>query len=675
MAVVSVCVQKDHLQSLFGSRNPSQAIPELIWNSLDADASEVSVDFKTNAMNGLESIAVRDTGHGLAHQDAQHAFGDLGDSWKKSNERTRGKRRFLHGRGGKGRFRAFALGGFVQWTTRYADDGSVYEYRISGREDNPGVFEIEDTPRKTRKSVGTDLVISEVYDDLTNPRTEGVVTEIAEQFALYLTQYPDISVRYDEKKFNPRDLAEDYRDYDLGHITLPDGRTAVAVLTIIQWKSPKKRRALFLCDAGGFSLSELPAGIQAPGFQFTAYLKSDICRELADSHVFDLQELHPSVRALVDCAKDKLRTHFRERVAIAANTLVDEWKAENIYPYQGPPRSIVDEVERQVFDVLALNVHEYLPDFGDSDARNKRLSFQLLRHALETNPEAVGQILRTVLELPKEKQDELAKLLEKTTLAAIINASKMVAGRLDFLRGIQLLVFDNKKETLERRQLHRILADHTWIFGEQFNLTADDEDLTNVLRKHLANRADQIEFHSDPVLRDDGSKGIVDLMLSRRIPQSQPEKREHLIVELKRPSKRIDGEVLQQIKSYAFAIWGDERFKDTDTRWLFWAISDDWTEAVRAEALEQDGPSGRVLNIKGGQYSIWVKTWGQVIQECEGRLKFIQEKLEYSADKVSALRYLRETHEKYLPSALREHVAPGAEKHDSMPQPEALASP
>jgi hypothetical protein len=37
----------------------------------------------------------------------------------------------------------------------------------------------------------------------------------------------------------------------------------------------------------------------------------------------------------------------------------------------------------------------------------------------------------------------------------------------------------------ERSQLHRMIADNnTWIFGEEFNLTVDDQSLTEVLRKH-----------------------------------------------------------------------------------------------------------------------------------------------------------------------------------------------
>jgi hypothetical protein len=199
--------------------------------------------------------------------------------------------------------------------------------------------------------------------------------------------------------------------------------------------------------------------------------------------------------------------------------------------------------------------------------------------------------------------------------------------------------------------LHRILADETWIFGEEFNLTVDDQSLTEVLRKHLSllGRTDE---NIEPVLRGDGSSGIVDLMLSRRIPLPKPEHREHLVIELKRPAQPIDEKVVQQIKSYAFAVAKDERFKNTETKWTFWAISNVMTESAERDATQADRPKGLIYDSPDKTISIWVKTWSQVLESCRGRLDFFQRQLEYSADTDSGLAYLRTVHEKLLPKAL-----------------------
>ncbi len=221
--------------------------------------------------------------------------------------------------------------------------------------------------------------------------------------------------------------------------------------------------------------------------------------------------------------------------------MVESWKKEKIYPYQGEPKDIVEAVERQVFDVVALNVNSYLPDFERSENRSKKLSLQLIRQALERDPEELQLILDDVLNLPAEKRKDLAEFLKKTTLVSIINASKIVADRLNFIRGLEVLVFDDesKEGLLETQQLHRILASETWVFGEQFNISVDDESLDEVLEKHLEllGRGKASDDHP-PILREDGRTGRVDLMLSKRIPLTDQTEREHLVIELKSQSKR-----------------------------------------------------------------------------------------------------------------------------------------
>jgi len=50
--------------------------------------------------------------------------------------------------------------------------------------------------------------------------------------------------------------------------------------------------------------------------------------------------------------------------------------------------------------------------------------------------------------------------------------------------------------------------------------------------------------------------------------------------------------------------------------------------------------------------TVWAKTWGQIIQDCKGRLNFFKAKLDYEANHDSALSYLKKAHEKYIPTCL-----------------------
>ena len=78
----------------------------------------------------------------------------------------------------------------------------------------------------------------------------------------------------------------------------------------------------------------------------------------------------------------------------------------------------------------------------------------------------------------------MASLLREAELTSIIGAAHVVADRLKFLAGIEAILFapDLKPHLKERSQLHRIVAENTWLFGEEFNLMVDDRSLTECLR-------------------------------------------------------------------------------------------------------------------------------------------------------------------------------------------------
>lgn len=652
MDIIEVQVQRDHIEGLATSKSPVSAIAELIWNALDADANTVDVRLIRNHLAGIDSITVSDDGHGLAHRTASDSFKQLGGSWKRSQSKTAAGR-LLHGRHGKGRFQAFALADRVTWATRYTRNDSVYEYRISGRGDNLTRFDLNDEVESRESRTGTDVRLTSITRDLSlldSPRAQKRLTE---EFALYLREYPDVTVNFDGHSLDPSEFESHRAQYPLS-VDLSSGQVIDVTLTVIEW-TISMERALYLCDEHGFSHSQTQPGIQAPGFNFTAYVSSSFIAELSHSGDLHLQELHPDLRRILGVAKEGLRTHFRSRAAEQAGSLVERWKEEAVYPFEGTPRNPVEEVERQVFDVAASSVHEYLPDFQESSVESRRLSFRLLRTAVETSPEAVQRILRDVLNLPTKRLNEFAQLLERTSLEAMINASKIVADRLEFLQGLDALLFtrEGKKNTLERTQLHRIVAENTWIFGEAFNLTADDESLTTVLRR-CVDLSDRALLGVEPVKREDGTEGIVDLMFARVVPQSRPENSENLVVELKRPKVAIGPNESTQVKSYATAIAEDDRFRGTATRWEFWAISNEISPSVKMEATQANRPEGLLLDSREHRMRIWVRTWGQLIEASRGRLQFFQEKLQYRATEGTGLEYLREVHEKYLPKIFQQ---------------------
>lgn len=640
---VTVDVKKDHLETLTKANGPYPGIAELIWNALDADASSVRLDFQRNSMDGISLIRISDDGVGIPKDLGEKTFGSLGGSWKGTAYRTEAGR-VLHGKFGKGRYKAFSLGLRVAWETTYQNGGKCETYRIIGSYNSLKNFDFEEIPSANRNQTGTIVEVTEILKPFPVLNDDDAGNKLSLSFAPYLMQYPGISILINGRSLNYRAGI-----IEIKSIPLPDINTQEGVYpiegTLIEWGFPTERTTFF-CDQNGFTLLDRPLTIQCPGFSFSLYLKSEYFKLLNAKGSLEIGEMEKCVIETLDHAKKEIRKHFLEKAAKNSATLVDDWKKEDIYPYTGQPKTVAEEVERKVFDVVALNVNEYLPDFGATEKKSKKLTFHLLKTALQECPKSLQKIFDEVLRLSKDKQEELAELIKRTTFESIISAAYLVANRLDFLAALRAILFEksSKKKLKERSELHKIVEHEPWIFGEEYHLACSDKDLNEVLRRHLKDF--KIEMTDNTPVEIKGKKrGIVDLMFAcASFPSS--ERRTHLIVELKRPSVKIGEAAIAQTKKYANAIAADDRFKHTETNWEFWIVSNDFDAFGLSESTQENRPKGLIYHANN--IRIWGVTWGEIVQKNQARLSYIQKELKYNSDMASGLDYLNRVHEKYL---------------------------
>ena len=146
--------------------------------------------------------------------------------------------------------------------------------------------------------------------------------------------------------------------------------------------------------------------------------------------------------------------------------------------------------------------------------------------------------------------------------------------------------------------------------------------------------------------RLDGRTGIIDLFLTQRIPTPRADEHEYLIVELKAPSVKVGAKETGQLRSYAYAVQDDERFRNMKVRWEFWVVSNDMTPAAVQEVTSSDRPYG-MLDRKTN-CNLWVRTWSEILNESRARLQLFEKELNYNADKDESLTFLRSTYAKFL---------------------------
>lgn len=643
-------VGEDHLKRV-SKGSAITAIEELIWNSLDADANNISLRIKNHPLGGNLSISVEDDGTGIRPQEVTNYISFLGNSWKSKKTETASGRP-IHGQKGEGRFKSFSLGRVIDWQSTYRDKDDIYQIDIHFISDNLKQYEVSEPVKLDKnKPTGLTVTITELVKPVAGSAFEDIEHKLIQTFGAYLYNYQQVTLNVNGYPLDVKEAIADIHEFTLE----VEGLKGTHQLKVIEWKEIDSKQ-LMLCKDNGTVLKELKFDgrkIRSLGYSFTAHLISDLITRFNDESTLDLFELDTFGKSLLDQVYIKLNEHFAQKRKAENLARLERWKSEGVYPFpDNDDIGVIETAKREIFDILASKVEDNLPKFDKVDNKTKQFTFKLLSQAIQDNPKSMQKIMGEVLNLSSDEQDDFAKLLEKTTLPSVIKSAQVVADRLDFLEGLGILLFDFKKSLLERDQLHKILENEAWVFDEYFDLAGSEKRLEDALAIHLdilGNRKDEIDI-SQPVMVDEDKQGRLDLMLSKAVA-SKDGRKDFLVVELKRPSKKIDDEVLTQIKKYAMAVQEDERFDINKCKWKFIAASNSMNKYAEREANQTGRPSGCVY--QSDNLEVYAMTWAQVIDNAKTRLKFYKEHLQYEASTETSKQYLQAMHNKFIPSELQ----------------------
>lgn len=374
-------VQEDHLRSLT-SASPITALEELIYNALDADATLIDIIFESNEIDGVKRILVKDNGFGI-HKDKKKYFKGLGGSWKKDARHTEHYKRIVHGQSGKGRFKAFALGDIVTWKTCYRDNGNYYTWEIIGNSSkNIRIFQATQV-NTTKEHHGTTVIIDNPTNKARNINSKQATQDLTSELALYLTNYSNITITYDGKVITSQNYIAGQKGYKVPLSAY--GIDFVCDITILEWHIDVEK-AMYLCDESGFVLDRREMRIATSGLNISVYIKSEYFKECDTTNRLAVGELDLKFKKMIEAGKSCARAYCREKTVKEGQKIIETWKKDKVYPYHEPALNDVELVERQVFDVIALNIHEHLPNFEEFDNTAKKLSLSLVREALENNP-------------------------------------------------------------------------------------------------------------------------------------------------------------------------------------------------------------------------------------------------------------------------------------------------
>lgn len=548
-------------QELLNASNVSGliALKEAIWNGFDAEAERIDIEFIKTDLGAVNTICISDNGHGISYENFQAEFCMYGKSNKVGKVFTPDKKRFYHGKEGKGRFRLFSLGEQLQWSTTYYDRdiNKNLTYSISIDTDQIDDFIFSD-PIETTNKVGTKVVIKKLNDKKVNELLrKNIEFEIVREMAPTLKAYNDIEIYFDSKQI-------DYKEFLYGEevgtweIILAEKEQPIDYVFLV-WKK-ETYHDLFLCD----NASKTPLSMESTGTKSTivshsCFLYADYFKELFNHDGLDAMNSELNIiKSQIKKKLDEIAWSFHRKMI---EEKIIEVKNGDFYPFETEPKDQYEILERAVFDSALALVLDKNPSFDKMTKTLKRLNLKLLKTIVEQGQD-IEATLTNILGLNKNDISDLNIILEKTSFQSIIRKYKTVMHYLSFLKFLEQITYEKeiKSHLKERLGLQKIIRDELWIFGDEYSLIGDDESIKTVIENEVLKirkssppafdlteeqfNAIQKELEDNP---DNYSKHIPDMFLIRKDSQ----KNKALIIELKAPKVSLDFSHLKQLKRYA----------------------------------------------------------------------------------------------------------------------------
>lgn len=647
---VNVEITSEHFdRSIKGS--PVDAIKELIWNACDADAEKIEITFESDGIAGVENVSdiyIKDDGHGIPYERVEEYFGKYGRSQKTYTDKSPSGR-IYHGKLGQGRYKSLEIGTFVDWhTVSRNEEGIFVAYDIYITSGSRLEVTYSDQPEiAAEQQAGTIVHIHGIHDDrmktisqIADPQE--MIPELLVSFAPYLMAYTDITIKYNGVTINPSQQVKKQAEREMVYSSQNESSIKIRAIAIT-WRQSKFNK-LYICGNSGVVYAEQSHTL-LNNTSTSLYLLGEYYENLHRQNLLDLGRAQAPYEYFDHEAKKFLREFISTQEAEDAATEISIIKEEGIYPYEGEPEDEVKKAEREVFDVFAVHVNRAVPQLKTSPRQTKKLTYRLIREAINTNPSSIKTILTEVFNLTQQQQDDLAELLTHTHLPEIIDTAKTVSDRLIFLQVLEQMVYNDSvgKPIKERTQFHRVLLKHLWIFGEKYTLGTSDQSLRNVLKAHINYLGrDEVTPEIPPEAVEDLTR-IPDLCLFQQICPNY-ENFEHLVIELKRPTLTLTMKELDQIRDYALTVAEHPMFDKARTKWHFVLLGQRFDQRVRSALENQVFGDGNYYNA--GNISISVFEWSKIIQDNKLKYEYLRKKLNHqlSDDPEFVVDYLHTKH-------------------------------
>lgn len=615
------------------------AICEYVWNGLEANATTIAITHTNNELQGISEVIISDNGSGICYDTIEDTFGAFLASQKNAlSLQIKSK-----ANQGKGRFAGFSFAECIKWDTICENDGQKVQYSISVLSANKNEYELSDaTP--TEADTGTIVTISGI-DHL---RAEQVALEeledtLLKEFSWYLYLNKDRNIRilvdgisldyskYIDTEFSAEKqlvldgvgltinvvvwkekISEKFCTYFMNLDGVLKGiDTTTFNRNTVNFNHSVFVRSLYFNGNGGISLSSV---------QDTEYAQMSM-EALSKDRTF-LKKLKGEIQDVINSA-------LKAFLSAQAGKAVQEMINRKSFPdfsddIQGRfQKEELITVTQELYKLEARIFYRLKPIQEKS-----LLGFiNLLLQSEER--ENILHIIESVVQLTPTQRKDFSDILRRTQLGNIVETIRFIEDRYKVIESLKKVLFEYTDYTNERNHIQKIIEQHYWLFGEQYNLVTADQRMQRALEKYL-----YILYGADApgaVLSPDQEEmRRMDIFLcgARKTEDAVGDAiQENLVIELKAPKVVLSKKVLRQIEDYMDFIRKQPQFNTQLCRWKFIAVCNEVDDDVRARYIANQvaGKKGLVLSVEN--YELYALTWADVFKSFDLKHSFLLDKL------------------------------------------------
>lgn len=633
-------ITAEGIKKHFKNYEPWQAIFELVWNGLDAKATEVSIRVDQNDLDGVELVTVLDNGNGIDFHNSSDNFGKFNDSSKSQNAEQ-------HGSHGRGRLAFHRLSRRATWYTRYQGEDA----RIDINSSSIKYFDVTPLASDRQHSLlrplksGTCVELSNFLANL--PDNDDLLSKLSIEFGWYLALNSEIKIYLNGRAvpIPPHELTEqefEIEGYDF-------------LVRAIRWeKAPSSEKSCnYLLDSNNNILHrELSSFNKKPNFFVSVYISSPWAdrfeareQDLITSHEFTLSS---SVwRTLINRVKTFTRSIYEDFLRKFVDQELERFEEEGVFPDYQNERKEYAEWRRNHTKELVRSIYIADPSvFTNLKKKQRKIIVRLLdKLAVSNENDSLFDVLESVMDLDGDAMQAFASQLKRTRLEHIISTIELLQKREMAVHRLKEVMDNHYADVLETPDLQKIIENNTWLFGSEYEILGAEEDNFTKIAKELRDKvpgiddisANDVEHEKDL----DGAQKQVDLFLARKklsIDSSGKQFFKCVIIEIKRPSVALNYKHLRQLDDYARILGQYPEFSSDKIKFDLILVGrtiskNDSEIRSRMEGLVDKGEPGLVsIDSKMKRY---VKNWYTIFHEFEISNNYLLEALKTQRENLS----------------------------------------